>query len=85
MELLGGDPTHWSTNVFVFLPGEKEPMYNKYNSVERVDGSIAQKHTYFIDYNSDRIIWGIDEKVVRTLTKGQPMPCPVVRFVLTYL
>ncbi|SJL03436.1 uncharacterized protein ARMOST_06791 [Armillaria ostoyae] len=71
VELLGGDPTHWSTNVFVFLPGEKEPVYNKYNSVERVDGSIAQKHTYFIDYNSDRIVWGIDEKVVRTLTKEQ--------------
>ncbi|KAK0218185.1 glycoside hydrolase family 16 protein [Armillaria fumosa] len=71
VELLGGDPTHWSTNVFVFLQGEKEPMYNKYNSVERVDGSIAEKHTYFIDYNSDRIVWGVDGKAVRTLTKGQ--------------
>ncbi|KAK0189144.1 glycoside hydrolase family 16 protein [Armillaria mellea] len=71
VELLGGDPTHWSTNVFVFLPGETEPMYNKYSSIERVEGSIAQKHTYFIDYNLDRIVWGIDGNVVRTLTKEQ--------------
>ncbi|KAK0434626.1 glycoside hydrolase [Armillaria borealis] len=58
VELLGGDPTHWSTNVFVFLPGEKEPMYNKYNSVERTTTRTG-------------IVWGIDGKAVRTLTKEQ--------------
>ncbi|KAK0203025.1 glycoside hydrolase family 16 protein [Desarmillaria ectypa] len=88
VELLGGDPTHWSTNVFVFLPGEKEPMYNKYDSTERVsdsDGNIAQKHTYFIDYNLERIIWGIDGRVVRTLKKEQageryPSHCLRIQF-----
>ncbi|KAK0457798.1 glycoside hydrolase family 16 protein [Desarmillaria tabescens] len=74
VELLGGDPDHWSTNVFVFLPGETEPMYGKYASTERVSdsgGSIAQKHTYSIDYDPGRIVWSIDDRVVRTLTKEQ--------------
>ncbi|KAG7444394.1 uncharacterized protein BT62DRAFT_1077737 [Guyanagaster necrorhizus] len=75
VELLGGEPIHWSTNVFVFLPGEEKPMYKKYASVEDVlgsDGSIAQRHTYFIDYyNPNKIVWDIDGNIVRTLTKEQ--------------
>lgn len=76
VELLGGDPAHWQTNIFVPEPKDAQPLWGVFSSIESVPaekssgGSIKDFHKYSIDWNSERIIWGVDGKSVRTLTKG---------------
>lgn len=68
MELLGGDPEHWQTNVFAH-----STLYGAFSSVERVSGpspSISQSHIYTIDWSSERIEWAIDGKTERILKRG---------------
>lgn len=70
IELLGGDEKHWQTNVFAPSPEDERPHYGVFNSVEDVS-SVAEFHSYKIDWNEDRIIWSVDGSVVRTLTPGR--------------
>jgi beta-glucanase (GH16 family) len=76
VELLGGDPAHWQTNVFAPSPGDKQPLWGVFSSVEDVpagnssDATIVDFHKYSIEWSIDRIVWGVDGKSVRTLSRG---------------
>ena len=72
VELLGGDRRHWQTNMFAPNPADKAPLWGVFSSVEDVprDGSVTDFHSYSIDWSPDRIIWGVDGKTTRTLTRG---------------
>ncbi|KAI0085831.1 glycosyl hydrolases family 16-domain-containing protein [Irpex rosettiformis] len=66
IELLGGDTTHWQSNIFTTSP-----------KIRSLSGSLPKKtdiestHTYTIDWNEDRIVWSVDESAVRTLRKSE--------------
>ena len=71
--MLGGDPSHWQTNVFVPAPRDKQPLYGVFGSIEDIPGtkpSIQDFHQYAIDWDAKRIEWSIDGKMVRTLKNG---------------
>jgi beta-glucanase (GH16 family) len=77
IEILGGDRKHWQTNVFAPSPQDSKPHYGVLNSIEKVDSSSSNEtptindyHAYSIDWNEERIIWSIDGKATRTLSKG---------------
>jgi len=73
VELLGGDPSHWQTNVFTMSPQDKEPLYGIFGGIERYPkkSTISKAHNYTIDWNTDRIIWSVDGDEVRTLKKDE--------------
>ncbi|KAH9817345.1 family 16 glycoside hydrolase [Melampsora americana] len=70
VEILGGDPTHWQTNVFRSAPGETEPLYGVFGGVEGYSGNgrVDQVHKYVVDWSPTRIEWSVDGQVMRTLT-----------------
>ncbi len=73
MELLGGDESHWQTNVFAPAPSEDQPLYGAFSSVQNYPHSpksVASTHSYAIDWSPDRIVWSVDGSQVRTLLKG---------------
>jgi beta-glucanase (GH16 family) len=72
IELLGGDPEHWQTNVFGPSEQDPSPHYGRFNEIQKFpqSGTIEAKHSYTIDWNRDRIIWSVDGKVERTLERG---------------
>lgn len=52
-------------------------MYGVFSSRENIpspDHTIAQLHSYGIDWSMDRIVWSVDGKDVRTLTKSEGPP-----------
>ncbi|KII85912.1 glycoside hydrolase family 16 protein [Plicaturopsis crispa FD-325 SS-3] len=73
IEILGGDVHHWQTNVYAPASATEPPMWGFLGSVESIPngGTIAESHTYAIDWSASRIIWSIDGKAVRTLTPEQ--------------
>lgn len=76
VELLGGDPSHWQTNIFVPTTKDKEPLWGVFSSIEDVpsnrssEASIKDFHQYTIDWSADRIVWTVDGKITRTLMRG---------------
>lgn len=46
-----------------------EPEYGVWSSIEEVN-NIEDLHKYSVDFDENRIQWGVDGTVVRTLTKG---------------
>lgn len=75
VEILGGDPTHWQTNVFRSAPGETSPLYGVFGGVHGYPGNgrCDAFHTYLIDWSPSRIQWSVDGQVVRTLTPAQTL------------
>ncbi|MBW0465999.1 hypothetical protein O181_005714 [Austropuccinia psidii MF-1] len=75
VEILGGDPTHWQTNVFRPAPKETEPLYGVFGGVESYpkNGVVGQTHTYVVDWSPKQIVWSVDGQVVRTLTPAQTL------------
>ncbi|KNZ58966.1 hypothetical protein VP01_1825g1 [Puccinia sorghi] len=75
VEVVGGDPKHWQTNVFRPAPGETEPLYGVFGGVHAYpkDGYCATTHTYTIDWSPSGITWSVDGNVVRTLTPEQTL------------
>ena len=73
VELVGGDPSHWQTNVFTQNPKDKEPLYGVFGEIEDYtrDPFLEDVHKYTIDWNKDRIIWSVDGSAVRTLNRGK--------------
>lgn len=73
VELLGGDPAHWQTNVFAPTPKDPRPLFGVFSSVEDVPGpeGIAAFHKYTIDWDAERIVWGVDGQDVRTLDRSK--------------
>ena len=71
VELVGGDPAHWQTNVFAPTAQDPRPLFGTFSSVEDVPGpeGIPAFHKYSIDWNDERIIWAVDGKDVRTLER----------------
>ncbi|GLB41786.1 putative glycosyl hydrolases family 16 [Lyophyllum shimeji] len=83
VELLGGDPAHWQTNMFAPRPSDLLPLWGVFGSTEDVpEGkpTIADMHTYTIDWNEDRITWGIDGNTVRTLKKENAINNGEIRY-----
>ncbi len=77
IELLGGDPSDWQTNVFAPAPHEAQPLYSAFSSVQHYPTSpktVAETHSYAIDWSPERIAWSVDGHEVRTLYKGMPLP-----------
>ncbi|KAI0709629.1 glycoside hydrolase [Cerioporus squamosus] len=76
VELLGGDPLHWQTNVFAPAPSEDQPLYGAFSSVQDYPHSpknVASTHSYAIDWSPERIVWSVDGSQVRTLLKEDTM------------
>ena len=69
-EILGGNATSFSTNVFVKAPTDTHEIYGLFGKYYDVGGSITDFHNYTIDWNEHRIIWSVDDVVIRTLYKG---------------
>ncbi|KAM5544408.1 hypothetical protein V8D89_002068 [Ganoderma adspersum] len=70
VELMGGRPTQWQTNIFAPAPLETEPLYNTFSSLQaypRGPKTVQAIHSYTIDWNSERIVWSVDGSDVRTL------------------
>lgn len=78
IELLGGDRTHWQTNMFAPSPKDTQPLWGVFSSVEDVPrgGSVSEFHSYSIDWSPERIVWGVDGESVRTLRKGTSYVIP---------
>ena len=73
IELVGGDPKHWQTNVFAPAAHEDQPLYGTLSSVENYPlntKSVNAMHYYSIDWSPERIVWSVDGVEVRTLEKG---------------
>ncbi|RDX47171.1 glycoside hydrolase [Lentinus brumalis] len=76
IELLGGDASHWQTNVFAPARSEDQPLYGAFSSVQNYPHSpksVASTHSYAIDWSPDRIVWSVDGSQVRTLLKADTM------------
>ncbi|KAJ3479159.1 hypothetical protein NLI96_g9250 [Meripilus lineatus] len=71
IELLGGDPTHWQSNIFAYGPQDKHPLWGVFGEIENYPkkSTIADTHKYTIDWNEDRIIWSVDGVPIRILQK----------------
>jgi len=72
VELLGGDSSHWQTNVYAPNPKDKAPLWGVFGEIEDypADGDVQQSHDYTVDWNADRIVWSVDGQQVRTITKA---------------
>ncbi|KAI0334623.1 concanavalin A-like lectin/glucanase [Cubamyces sp. BRFM 1775] len=73
VELVGGDPQHWQTNVFAPAPHDDQPLYGVFGEIEdypREPKSVDETHSYTIDWNAERVQWSVDGATVRTLRKA---------------
>ncbi|KAL1743228.1 glycoside hydrolase family 16 protein [Schizophyllum fasciatum] len=73
VELLGGDPAHWQTNVFAPTAEDPRPLFGSFSSVEAVPGpeGLLAFHKYSIDWDAQRIVWAVDGREVRTLPRAK--------------
>ncbi|KAI0689494.1 concanavalin A-like lectin/glucanase [Cytidiella melzeri] len=73
IELLGGDPRHWQSNIFTTSPKDQQPLWGVFGEIEDLpkNSDIDSTHNYTIDWNEERIVWSVDGSVVRTLHKSQ--------------
>ncbi|KAJ8489980.1 hypothetical protein ONZ51_g2573 [Trametes cubensis] len=72
VELVGGDPQHWQTNVFAPAPHDDQPLYGVFGEIEdypRGPKSVDETHSYTIDWNTERVQWSVDNATVRTLRR----------------
>lgn len=71
IELVGGDASHWQSNIYAPAPTDTEPLWGVFGQVEDyADGSVGEMHSYTIDWTEDRIVWSVDGKAVRTIKPG---------------
>jgi len=83
VELVGGDPAHWQTNMFAPSQKDLQPLFGVFGSVEDVpspDPIISVAHKYTIDWNKDRIEWSIDGNTIRTLNKENAINNGLLRY-----
>ncbi|KZT07376.1 glycoside hydrolase family 16 protein [Laetiporus sulphureus 93-53] len=73
VELLGGDPSHWQTNVYASSPEDEQPLWGVFGEIEYYThgGTVEDTHAYTIDWNDERIVWSVDGTAVRTIKKDQ--------------
>lgn len=57
LELLGGDPTHFQTNIFQVNKGEKGPLYGVFGKTSGYasGGTVGQTHAYTIDWSPSSV------------------------------
>ncbi|KAI0763829.1 concanavalin A-like lectin/glucanase [Trametes elegans] len=72
IELVGGDPQHWQTNVFAPAPHDHQPLYVFGETEDYPHGqkSVKDTHSYTIDWNAERVKWSVDGSEVRTIYKA---------------
>lgn len=80
IELLGGDPCAMLVNVY-FNPGDDGSAigYGYRGSPLRIEldfDTTADFHTYSIDWQTDRIAWSVDGKLVHERLSWDPTPVP---------
>ncbi|KAF8328349.1 concanavalin A-like lectin/glucanase domain-containing protein [Cantharellus anzutake] len=90
IELLGGDPHCWQSNVFVPHPSDKEPLYGVFagrhcykpssRSHSASTDTVDSYHLYTVDWNPEKIIWGVDGIHVRTLRREDTIKNGVYHF-----
>ncbi|PCH44069.1 glycoside hydrolase family 16 protein [Wolfiporia cocos MD-104 SS10] len=82
VELLGGDPTHWQTNVYAPSPKDSQPLWGVFGEIEDYTkgGTVSQAHEYTVDWNEERIVWSVDGVVMRTLKKDQTQENGAIHF-----
>ncbi|OCH84696.1 glycoside hydrolase [Obba rivulosa] len=74
IELLGGDSTHWQTNVFAPSPRDHGTIYGVFSGLEDyAHGNAEDPHAYTIDWSPQRIAWSVDGREVRALTPDQTL------------
>lgn len=81
IELLGGDPSHWQSNMFAPQPSETHPLYGVFGKRHMFPsisttrrhrrGYIENFHTYTIEWSPTFIKWSVDGKLARSLNKGK--------------
>jgi beta-glucanase (GH16 family) len=62
VEIVGGDTSHYQSNVF--YKGVAET--GVHGGVHAVTGGVGTTHEYTIDWNSKRVIWSVDNTTSRT-------------------
>ncbi|CCL98559.1 uncharacterized protein FIBRA_00559 [Fibroporia radiculosa] len=82
IELVGGDPTHWQTNVYGPSSPDSKPLWGVFGGIQDYlnNGSLEDIHDYTIDWNDERIIWSVDGVDVRTVQKGQTLKDGALHF-----
>ncbi|EMD38766.1 glycoside hydrolase family 16 protein [Gelatoporia subvermispora B] len=74
IEILGGDPKHWQTNIFAPSPHNNGTIYGAFSGVEKyASGTVDDIHAYTIDWSSTRIAWSVDGREVRSLASEDTM------------
>ncbi|KAI1785812.1 glycoside hydrolase [Ganoderma leucocontextum] len=74
IELIGGRPTQWQTNIFAPAPSETKPLYKTFSSLQDYPHgpkTVQGMHSYTIDWSPERIVWSVDGSEVRTLRAGE--------------
>ncbi|GJE90396.1 glycoside hydrolase family 16 protein [Phanerochaete sordida] len=71
VELLGGDPSHWQSNIFMTSPHDQQPLWGVFGEIEDYTkrGTVDETHRYTVDWNANRIVWSVDETEMRTLRR----------------
>lgn len=76
------------TNIFAPQPSETQPLYDVFGGLESYGSSsknsVNDMHTYSIDWNAERIIWGVDGRQVRTIAKCECQPFSVILSVIRH-
>ncbi|EKM50284.1 glycoside hydrolase family 16 protein [Phanerochaete carnosa HHB-10118-sp] len=69
VELLGGDPSHWQSNIFMTSPHDQEPLWGVFGEIEDYveQGRVDETRRYTVDWDADRIVWSVDGVDMRTL------------------
>ncbi|TFY78449.1 hypothetical protein EWM64_g5563 [Hericium alpestre] len=81
IELLGGDPNNWQTNVFATNPADPAPLVGAFGDTQPYQaGDVKDTHNYTIDWNEERVIWSVDGQQVRTLGPNDTMKNGVTHY-----
>ncbi|KAI0644293.1 concanavalin A-like lectin/glucanase [Trametes meyenii] len=74
VELVGGDPQHWQTNIFAPAPHDDSPLYGVFSGLEsyaKAPKVVSEMHSYTIDWNAERIQWSVDGHGIRTIRRDE--------------
>ncbi|KAI0666878.1 concanavalin A-like lectin/glucanase [Trametes maxima] len=74
IELVGGDPQHWQTNIFAPAPHDDSPLYGVFSGLEsypKGPKSVSEMHSYTIDWSAERIQWSVDGHGIRTIRRDE--------------
>ncbi|TDL19762.1 concanavalin A-like lectin/glucanase [Rickenella mellea] len=80
VELVGGDPHRWQSNIYAPKSSDKQPLWGVFGGVHAVGGTIGEFHKYSIEWNESEITWSVDGRVVRSLSASKTMINGTIHF-----